>query len=271
MRVYFWPGVVVVYFGLFALLWEVICEPELIRRRSWVQLCAFALILFFFDLFTIVVVAAPAPITLYAYAMRKGNYTDGTDIGGIIWDSHFTDLRLAVTNPSNNDYQEVDLTLVPDKSVYRAVLLDKPSICDLTPVGGDGVGFAIAKESGQLTVTGTRIGSTVEMHDSMGNPYTILASDGGYRLTCSKLPAHFTVRVIFAVVALGQALIQHTNLPKSNSGQFGMSASTWKGVKSPFDMLGIRPSPDKVVANGKYTRILKSYSIASTVAVKDGD
>ena len=71
MRYYFWPGVTVTYFGLAALVWEVCVEPELEKRSVWTQLIGIGIVCFLFDLFTIGVVAARAPINFDSYAMRK--------------------------------------------------------------------------------------------------------------------------------------------------------------------------------------------------------
>jgi hypothetical protein len=119
MRVYFWPGVAVVYFGFAALIWEICVEPELVKRESSrSQLIALAIVFALLDLFTIGIVAASAPIKFYSYAMEKGDYASGTTIGGISWDSHFTDLRIAITNLSNEDYQDSDIELQPDTWTY---------------------------------------------------------------------------------------------------------------------------------------------------------
>jgi hypothetical protein len=56
-----------------------------------------------FALITINVVAVDTPLNVRSYAMRKGEYPPGTTIGEIHWDSHFTDLRVAITNPFDED------------------------------------------------------------------------------------------------------------------------------------------------------------------------
>jgi hypothetical protein len=54
-------------------------------------------------------------------------------------------------------------------------------------------------------------------------------------------------------------------------GDWGMAVSEWAGVKSEFDILDVKPSPSRVNITGRYTRIMKPYSIKTTVAVENGN
>jgi hypothetical protein len=179
---------------------------------------------------------------------------------------HFTDLRVAVTNLSDDDYQDLDVAVQPDKWNYKATILNDPG-CHLIPIGGNTVFVAHAKEAaGQLTITGTRIGTGFDAHDTGGNVYTPLATESGYRLICGKFPAHFTIRIIFAVVTVHSDFIPHPA-----PGEWGLRGTDLGRVQSDFDLLDPRPSPSAVLVTGGYTRILKRYSIAKTIAVKDGN
>lgn len=267
MRYFFWPGVAVVYFGIVTILWEVCVEPELIKRRYQFQIVGVVIVSGLFALFTIGIVLARAPIDFYAYAMRKGNYASGTVIGDIRWDSHFTDLRVAVTNSSDNDeYDDVDLSIEPYRLMTnKASILNKTTGCELLPLGGTGFAVTTAKESGKVDITATRMGSDFDVHDSSGNVYTTLATGPGYRLRCTKLPSHFTLRTVFAVVNVDESY-----RPQLKAGTWG-----WKGAdvgpkKSPFDVLGPRPSPSTVTIKGKYMKDFKKFSVNVTLPVMDG-
>src|SRR4029077_783053 len=102
-------------------------------------------------------------------------------------------------------------------------------------------------------------------HDSAGNEYHPLASNGGYRLTCSRLPKNLPIKMVFAVLSLGK-LREGITMPKG-----GFSVSEWGGIKNVFDMLDSRPSPSTVIVKGEYRNKVKSFSVASTLNVKDGD
>ena len=177
---------------------------------------------------------------------------DGTDVGGIAWNSHFTELRIAITNPSESDYQDLDVVMRPDKMVYKAAILDQSSMCGLKSISGNVFAITHIKKSGKMTVTGTRIGEGIELHDDTGNTYTPMVSDGGYRLTCSKLPADFTIQVVFAVIAVTQQVIQGTPRPElKKPEEWGLGLSEWSGVNSEFDMMDTRPSPNTILYEGQ--------------------
>jgi hypothetical protein len=271
MPFYFWLGVVIVYTGLAALLSEIIFDPELLRRRYQIQVLGIVVVFFLFDWFTIGVVGARAPIILYAYAMRKGDYPAGTIIGGISWDSHFTDLRVAITNPTDDTYEDIDLIVQADKWSYKAALLNTPPDCNLTPIGGETIFTARTRESGPLTVTTSRVGTGYDAHDSMGNVYTPLATESGYRLVCGKLPAHFTIQLVVAAVALGTLIIDLMPTHPTDPGIWGTTIEEIAGATSPFDLLDARPSPSTVMIKGSYIKKVKPYSITRAVNVENGN
>ena len=258
-----------IYFAFAVLLWELCFEPELIKRPERIQIAGIGILFALVDLFTIGIVAARAPLTLYSYAMRKGNYAAGTVLGGISWDPHFTDLRVAITDPNSDDYSDLDLAVQPDNWVYKAAILESPLGCDLTPIGGDSIFFARESGSGGAdTVTATRLGKGVDAHDSLGYAYgTPFATKGGYRLRCGKLPADFTIKLVFALISPNPTL---NSMPAIPSGTWGLRVDEI-AAGSEFDTLDDRPSPSTVTLNGKYVRILKPHTITSTIPVKDGN
>jgi hypothetical protein len=228
------------------------------------------LVFLLFDLFTIGIVAARAPISLQSYAMRKGNYNSGTPIGGIIWDSHFTDLRVAVTNPTDDDYESLDLVVQPDQWSHKAAILTESSGCDLSAIDGNVISFAIAKESGPLTLKATRVGAGFDMQDSSGNTYTSIATESGYRLRCGKLPAHFTIRIVFAVVGVS-SLWKTLQVPQGPLGTWGMGMAEFSGGSSLFDLLDPRPFPSRLTVKGGYLRKLKPFTVVETITVGDSN
>jgi hypothetical protein len=266
MRYYFWAGVIAFYVAFILLTWEICFEPELLKRPGWIQVALIGVALALFDLFTIGIVCARAPLEFFSYSMRKGDYAAGTIIGSITWDRHFTDLRVAITNLSGDDYGDFDVTLCPDEWTHKAAILDNASTCALNPVdGGTFVSFARAAKHGELAWKGMRVpGGGFVVNDSMGNAYTPLATRDGYRLRCGKLPAHSTVKIVFAVVSLGPSLLP-ARIPRTwgglNEGQ----------VSDPFDLLDSRPAPSKIVVKGTYTRTMKPFSVMENIVVVDGN
>lgn len=261
-------GLVCGYLGLLIILWEICVEPELIKRPLWVKVLTIGLVFAFFDVFTIGVVASRAPVKVLSYAMRKGDYPSGTSIAGITWDSHLTDLRVLLTNPIDDDYDNLDVEVQPDKWTYKAALLNN-SVCDLSPMGEETVFVATNVKGGSTTITATRVGNAFDAQDNVGDIFTPLASKSGYRLRCSKLPAHFTVQIVFAVVTLYPSLISiPPNIPK---GAWGMTGAELAGVHSIFELFDSRPSPSIVQLKGRYVRVLKPFKFENTVSVQDGN
>jgi hypothetical protein len=273
MRVYYGIGMFVVYLGFALLLWEVCADPWLLSRSLGFQIAVLALVLLLFDGFFIRIVEAQAPIVFRSYAMRNGNYAPGTSIAGIMWNDHFTDLRIAVTNASDDEYDNFDLSVQPDEWSYKAAILNNPLGCELVPIEADDgqvIGFTRAKESGPNTVTSTMLGGQFDIHDSSGNVYTTLATKGGYRLICGKFPGKRTIQIAFAVVDVHSEILSRI-FPSTHSAGTALGIAELSGVRSEFDLLNPRPSPSVVQLNGSFTRNFKPFKIATAVAVGAGN
>jgi hypothetical protein len=270
MRINFWLGVIVTYLGFVLLLREICIEPVLLTRPLWIQVAAIVAFFIALTLFCIKVVFAQAPIDYLSFAMRNGSYAAGTSIAGIEWDDHLTDLRVAVINPSNDDYDDLDVSIQPNTWTYRAALLDGPLGCELTPIGFDALKVAINKKTGSLTMTATRTGDGLTAEDSAGNIYTELARPGGYRLRCNKIPSKYSINVVFAEVSLLPELVKnhHNDLPK---GWWGITGFDIKNAKSIFDLFDVRPFPATVTLNGKYVRKMKSFTVDTVMCVREGN
>jgi hypothetical protein len=276
MRVYFWPGVFVIYFGFVALLWEVCVEPELIKRPPWVQVVGIGIIVALFDVFTIGIVAARAPIYFDSYAMRHGNHSDGTNIEGIVWDSHFTDLKVGITNMSVDGYDNLDVAIQPDRWTHKAAIVGSYAGCSVLPMGGDAVLAGMTGTGGATSITAHRSleGVALDAQDNKGNLYTTLATEHGYRLRCDKFPPHFTIQIVFALVAVRQDAIGELfskGVPPLPPGGWGLSTTEISGPKSSFDLLDTRPYPVAVHVDGNYERKLKPYKVEQTVKIEDGN
>lgn len=269
MRTYYTLGVLIIFSGLAFALWEVCVEPELVKRPFWNQVVGIALILIFGAFFTIGIVGAQAPIVLQSYAMRNGNYSDGEVIEGIKWNSHFTDLRVAVTNPSDIDYQDLDVTVYSGWT-HQAVMMTSLSGCSLSSMGGNTIFFARAKESGSLFTTATRTGASVDFHDSQGNVYSVIATQGGYRLRCGQFPNHYTMTLVFALVSVPPKIMGGlaNGVP---AGKWGLADTILPAEESVFNELGPKPASSIVSVKAHYIKNLKPYSVSINITVEDGN
>jgi hypothetical protein len=272
MRYYYLWGVLVVYVGLGFWFLEICGDPWVLKRPLGFQVSLIGLVLVFFDVFSIGVVGARAPIDFKSYAMRNGDYPPGTAIAGITWDSHLTDLRVVMTNPTDDDYENLDVAVQPDKWTYKAGLLNSPG-CDLSAIGGNTVFVVVNSKGGATKITGTRVGTGFDAQDNAGDVFTALATESGYRLRCLKLPARFTVQIVFAVVSVQSELLRKISPPARGlaPGKWGMGFAELAGPKSQFELLDPRPSPLVVQLSGSYTRKLKPFRIARIVPVDAGN
>jgi hypothetical protein len=274
---YWWTIILTYTFFALSVL-EALFEPSLKKLRIPLLVVTLAATAWF----SLAVPFAKAPLDIIAYS-PPGDHSPGMVIGGISWDSHFTDLRVGIINPTDNDYREVDISIKPDKWTHEAALLSGGVGCQLSRTAGSIVSWARNSKSGKAAMIARRIGDALEAYDNVGNVYTTVASDGGYRLTCSKIMAHSTVQIILAVVVVPQSLmqgapkvpqpkphahwLQSTHTPPGQGG-IALNAEEWIGVNNVFDLFQAKPSPQKVLVVEKYMRGIKTYSIEKTFKIE---
>jgi hypothetical protein len=260
-------GTVIVYFGFSLCLLECIKEPALVGHLRW-RVALVVVVLIFAAVFSFRVVFISAPLGFDSYAMRKGDYSPGTVIAGIPWNSHFTDLRVWIKNPTDNDYRDVDLAVQPDQWNYKAAILEENTGCQLISLGGNSLLVAPNGKGGATSMTAHYEGNHFEAGDDAGDVFEHLITQGGYRLICPKLPAHFAIQIVFALAAASPDLgVQNTNLkPNEWAGAFYEIKPTDK-----FNILSPRPSPSVVTIIGRYGRELKNFSLNTNIRVLDGN
>src|SRR5262249_47968192 len=134
--------------------------------------------------------------------IREGN-RPGSTVEGVAWDVHFTDLRIAVTNPTDDDYSGLDIALIPDPWVNTAKIYDDKLLCTLSAIeGGRSVSAAmrLPKPNSDMKITFAPLGQEFETSDTEGNLHIVVARDTGYRLRCNVLPHGETIKMLFAAV-----------------------------------------------------------------------
>src|SRR6266567_2429075 len=161
---YLWTIVLAYAFFMLCML-EIWFEPSL-RRLRWPLSVVIVSAIFWFS---IAVPFAKSPLELKAY-VPPGGHADAASIGGIYWDSHFTDLRIAISNSTANDYQNLDVLLKPDKWTHKAAVLSGAG-CTLSEVGGAVLTMAKmpVKTSKNHRWTTMQVGDGFETYDNVGN------------------------------------------------------------------------------------------------------
>jgi len=260
LPLYFWFGVISLYLFVCILAIDLYYEPWFKKQSLPVRSVEILLMLSILMLCNVAVVFAPAPLEVTSYVRPTAHLHDNV-IAGVSWDSHFTDLRVALENTTDNEYHDIDVIITPDNWSYKASMAHSTSRCELSRIDSEVIGVARIGTAGTLTVTAPRIG---DMYDSQGNTYSILGTKGGYRLRCPVLPSHFAVEIVFALVSIPNDLATLPATPVGGRGR-RMIVSEYSGTNDVFDLLGPKPSAAKVVVSAKYVRGIRPYSFSGRI------
>src|ERR1041385_4058755 len=135
--------------------------------------------------------SVPLPVTSLVTSM---GYAKGTVIAGITWRSPYTELDLILTNMSDENYDDLNVTIKPNHAVA--------DIKQLSNLGG--VSF---EDFGGFTSRPT----IQDLSKSYVTPMPFIATDAGYRVHCDRIPAKSSLRIVMALVDLKKAKAQAPN------------------------------------------------------------
>jgi hypothetical protein len=253
----FWWLVIQGYVLFFLIGIEILFEPFVRKLRWWL----FIFLLVATVWFGIAIPFAAAPLEITGY-LRPVDYPAGAPIGGIPWNSHFTDLRIVISNSTADDYLNADISITPDTWTHEAGFPGSSLGCQLVRIDGSIIWGMISSKLGAFTTIIHRVGEGFEAYDDLGNSYSPLASRNGYRITCAKIPSHSSVQLVFAVVSVTHCTPTNPNI-LPGVGACGRNLP----INNIFDALESKPSPKTVLVQGKYVRGLKPYSIRQNINV----
>jgi len=266
METFYWLGVICVYLGLLLFILEFVVDPWLRGKPLW-RLTAVMAVSIGAVVFSVIVVFVSAPLTLDSY-VHNSDYLPGTSIAGIPWNSHLTDLRVWVTNPTEKDYGEAFITIRPDQWTHKAAIVTENSGCRLNELGGDVISQSSRHRGagGEAKLTVHPEGGTYETEDSIGDTFDHFLTHGGYRLTCERFPAHFVIEIIFALAAVKPELLP-PNPP--DPGNYMVGSKEFGPTDNVFDsILSLKPFSSLVAVDGHYKLGMRTYSISRSVKVK---
>lgn len=131
----------------------------------------------------------------------KVKYPQSQVIGGITWTNDLIDLRVAIENPTDSDYQDIDITIRADfpNTYIRAVgqISNLPGVTFVNPgiqlLGLDKSGNPIIKFA---STTGHTIGDGCKII-THGTKSTLLPNY--YRVRCEKLFNRTTIEITLAI------------------------------------------------------------------------
>lgn len=174
-------GVSIVYAGLAFAFFEIVYDPFINRKSIPIQISSLALVLFFLDWFTIAFVAAAAPINFTSF-QTDINYTAGNGPAGISWEPFFAELDFLVTNPSDSNYDNLDLLVRPDFPVVK--IAQQSNL--------EGVSFEDRY--------GMNVRGTIEESGSQPQvPLIFLGTNAGYKVHCPSIPPNSSLSLVMAI------------------------------------------------------------------------
>ncbi len=181
------------------------------------------------------VVLVSAPIELVP-ELRVARQPDGVVIGGIKWEPGFAEVQVWFTNPTERDYEDVDMSLRLRGAYVAAIGLIDPT------------GSARLFDPDPTTVTGEATlpnGAVIRADPIKGETIAL-----PYRLRMERFPRHSTVKVVFAAVDMSP-----------------LFEAIRRGGPMPSNRHGPAPRPGRVDINGEYRVAFRTRSIRTALAL----
>jgi hypothetical protein len=205
---------------------------------------------------------ARAPFHVLA-SIRSGDYPSGTVIADIKWIPEFTELRVALVNPTDMDYERVDLFLDPDESIAKigqaSAVAGVSFIGDVTKEESDiGGVYAMFPEIQAKDQSGRVINIPVVQ---------ILAPR--YRVKCQTIAKKSSVQLTLAIAKLRNDPDVHTFsiAPAKYDGDTSLSPTIFVSRDDASRVTFERIRPTKIRIQGTYTAASRERSIDETVMI----
>lgn len=235
---FFWISVVLVYSGFAVLAFDIYFEPEFTQVP---KIIAKVIILGVVLLFSLKFVFVPAPFTVDATA-TTGEFSAGRSIGAIAWKPYFTELNLLTNNPTDGNYDDVDILLKPDYPI--AAITQTSNLSDVSFQDQYSMDLRMALDT---TVA----------------PLVLFATDAGYKVHCGRIPPKNALKIVIALVAFkpGKTLagpppeplnpLSNTFVARARVNN--NEAMYWWGHKENEGIYDNRPSPKIIKVSGHFT------------------
>jgi hypothetical protein len=240
---FFWYATPFLYAALIALGFEFKVEYRL-KRERWLRWTGFLFVACCLVIFSFGIVLYPDKLQITAVSF-EGQYENNTSQFGILWDEEMSDLRVDIYNPTNRDFDHLDLAInvgnlmsIRDQKQITSVpgvsLQPKAHVLHINLV--DDSGKQVKEEN-----------KTIDHY-------------GEVRVLCERLPKRMTIGLIFAVSALTPQAIEALGGSPPAEGIVAVR------VKPPF-RLWMRKRATNIVATGDYSRLIKPYEVDRKIVV----
>lgn len=262
MQNHFLTGAIVAYFGYLICLAEVYLEPLLREKsRRKFRIAAIALVMLICGAFTYSFVISSPPPCVMAYSMS----TLPSGVAGLEQNQKFTYLEVAINNPTSGSIHDLNVLVDPDTWVREGQIIKGSPDCEISRAPGKSLAVGRVEHLGTGNLTTNNVFGSLELHDSLGNPFTIQGSHGGYKLSCNNLRPQSTIQIILICETF---IKEATALIPPTSSQPGLSMELQEFKNQPQDFLGPRPFPSLVHLEGHYkTWSSRLFSISTNVKV----
>lgn len=235
MFVFFWVGLALIYLGAIVLIVDFYYESW---KWKWLKFVAMALpvILIIFPVSFWAFGSSPLRIQVHRH---YGNYKEGEIVGGITWNSKYSELRVSFTNESDDDYEGLDALISTDLGTAATGWIGEAPTC----VKRAKFHFLNAR-----TKAKDKEGKILQ--ETM---MPTLATTGPYHLHCDKLIRHDSIQMVFALV----------NLPedKNDTGKSG-------AIIGPESLLGPKLLPAWSLVEGTYKSMFRPFSFSERNQLK---
>jgi hypothetical protein len=227
LSVFFWWAAGLFYLGLVIGLIDLYFEKSV---GQIVRIFFAVVILTICYGFTFGIVRFPAPIELQSN-WSKSDYPTGTDVSGIKWRPGISELRVSFHNPTDRDYEDVDLSILTTEGVAQ---VSQVTSIPCAPVSEN----------------------VISVHDSQSDVFQSLASPGPQRFRCDKLPGGATVQFLLAVANIDDLL--------KSMGNARVGSSLPAGIYGP------KKKPRWVAIRCTYRVTFRPHFIGKKLDVGDG-
>jgi hypothetical protein len=194
-------GVFLIYGGGLVFIIEVLFDPWMRKYLILYRFLGIVIVLCLLTEFSTGVVFVNAPLNTMV-SIHRTTYAPGTIIAGIKWRSEFTDLRMSLSNNTENDYREVDLYIEPNEPIAL--------IGQLSTVPGVSLMGDLTKEQvevGGMTFGPPGLGSVLLGED--GRPLSVpinipltQASAPRYRVRCQSIIKKSGIELVLAIAGV---------------------------------------------------------------------
>lgn len=184
---FFWLSVFLVYCGLLLLAVEIYAEPAL--RRLPIRLTGWTIVIAFGVWYSVSIVFVSAPLRVSTLSVGL-DYSVGDGPAGISWRPYYAELTAIFTNPTKDNYDDINLLVRPDFPVAALAQASQLS------------GFSYEDKFGM----NARIWiEDLANHQKQGMDF--LATNAGYKIHCDRIPPDASLKVTMALVNFNPARV----------------------------------------------------------------